>query len=91
MSNFKKGKILERYFKGVANHRRIDILVLISKNDGITVEQISESLDCNFKTISDHIRRLVVAGLVYKNYKGTKVMHALSSYGKLFITFLKSF
>ncbi|KKT01250.1 MAG: hypothetical protein UV76_C0001G0008 [Candidatus Nomurabacteria bacterium GW2011_GWA2_43_15] len=50
----KTAKQLERHFKGVANHRRIAILLLVAKNPSITLESISESLDCNIKTISEH-------------------------------------
>ena len=87
----KTAKQLERHFKGLANHRRVDILVLVSKNPGITVDGISERLNCNFKTISEHIRKLVQAGLINKKYKGTAVAHSLSPYGQKFIRFVKLF
>jgi len=87
----KTAKQLERYFKGVANHRRIEILRLISNAEGITVEKISEVLDVNFKTISEHIRRLVQAGLVNKKYRGRQVEHYLSPYGKRFLKFIETF
>ncbi len=84
-------KQLERHFKGLANHRRIDILILVSKNPGITVDGISEKLNCNFKTISEHIRRLVQAGLINKKYQGRAVSHSLSPYGQIFLKFIKTF
>ena len=87
----KTAKQLERYFKGVANHRRIEILRLISREEGITVEVISQKLNCNFKTISEHTRRLVQAGLVNKKYRGRRVEHSLSPYGKKFLRFIDSF
>jgi len=87
----KTPKQLERYFKGVANHRRIEILILISKNKGISVDNIYQKLNCNYKTISEHLRRLVQAGLVNKKYKGREVCHYLSPYGKKFLNFIKSF
>lgn len=87
----KTAKQLERYFKGVANHRRIEILELIGKNDGITLEQIAENLNCNIKTISEHTRRLVQAGLVNKKYQGRFIAHFLSPYGKKFLEFTKTF
>ncbi|MEK7123563.1 MAG: winged helix-turn-helix domain-containing protein [Patescibacteria group bacterium] len=87
----KTAKQLERYFKGAANHRRLEILRVIHKNDGITLEQIAETLDCNFKTISEHTRRLVQAGLLNKKYQGREVAHSLSPYGKKFIEFTKTF
>ena len=87
----KTAKQLERHMKGVANHRRIDILFLIGKQDGITLEGIAEHLDCNIKTISEHARRLVQAGLVDKKYQGRTVQHTLSPYGKTFHRFLTTF
>jgi len=87
----KTAKQLERYFKGIANHRRIEILRLIAKNEGISLEGIAESLNCNIKTISEHTRRLVQAGLVNKKYQGRAVAHSLSPYGRKFIKFADTF
>jgi predicted transcriptional regulator len=91
INKLKTAKQLERYFKGVANHRRISILLLVLKNPGISLDGISESLDCNFKTISEHTRRLVQAGLLNKNYKGNTVEHRISPYGKMFCGFICKF
>ncbi len=87
----KTSKQLERYFKGAANHRRITILLLVSKNTGLTLEGIAELLKCNVKTVSEHTRRLVQAGLMNKSYRGRTVEHSLSPYGKRFCTFISSF
>jgi len=87
----KTPKQMERHLKGVANHRRIEILMLIAKNSGITLEDIAEDLRCNIKTISEHTRRLVQAGLVDKKYEGRSVMHTLSPYGKIFYRFIETF
>ena len=87
----KTAKQLERYFKGTANHRRIEILLLVAKEEGITLEKIAENLNCNFKTISDHTRRLAQAGLLNKKYSGRSVNHSLSPYGKEFVKFIKTF
>ena len=87
----KTPKQLERYFKGAANHRRIAILAIVDKNEGLTVEEISSGLDANFKTISQHTKALVHAGLLNKKYLGRQVAHSLSPYGKSFIRFIKSF
>ena len=91
MNKLKTAKQLERYFKGAANHRRIAILLLVLKNPDITLENISENLDCNFKTISEHTRRLVQAGLLNKEYKGRKVQHRISPFGKRFCDFISKF
>ena len=87
----KTAKQLERHFKGMANHRRIDIMLSVAKNEGITVEELAELLKCNFKTVSEHTRRLVGAGLLNKEYRGREVAHALSPYGRVFVDFVKSF
>lgn len=77
----KTSKQLERHFKGIANHRRIDILFMVRDSEGITLEEMSDRLGVNFKTLSEHTRRLVVAGLLVKKYQGRKVAHFLSPYG----------
>jgi len=87
----KTSKQLERYFKGAANHRRIDILLVVERNDGIVVEEIADMLKANFKTISQHTKALVQAGLLNKKYRGRHVTHSLSPYGKSFLTFMKTF
>lgn len=88
--NIKTSKQFERYFKGVANHRRISILLFVSKNPGVTLDQISQKLDFNLKTTSEHSRRLVQAGLLNKEYKGRRVEHRLSPYGKIFCNFINN-
>jgi predicted transcriptional regulator len=87
----KTSKQLERCFKGVANHHRIDILLIVKNNDGITVDKIAELLNANFKTISQHTHSLVRAGLLNKKYVGRQVNHSLSPYGKSFIKFMQTF
>lgn len=87
----KTAKQLERYFKGVANHRRIEILLLVDRSDGIVLEKIAEDLNGNIKTISEHTRRLVHAGLLNKKYQGRTVTHSLSPYGKRMLTFAETF
>ncbi|OGC85276.1 hypothetical protein A3F55_00680 [Candidatus Adlerbacteria bacterium RIFCSPHIGHO2_12_FULL_53_18] len=91
MRSPKTPKQLERHLKGVSNHRRIEILLLVAKRDGISVDEISTTLNCNFKTISSHTHRLVQAGLLEKKYFGQNVLHSLSPYGKQIHLFLQSF
>ena len=87
----KTPKQLERYFKGASNHWRISILLTVAKNEGITVEELTEILDGDFKNISQHTHRLVRAGLLNKKYRGKNVVHSLSPYGKKFVEFMKTF
>ena len=77
--------------KGVSNHRRIEILRLVGEWEGISLEDIADELECNIKTISEHTRRLVQAGLVNKKYQGRNVAHSLSPYGRRIIAFINAF
>lgn len=90
MKKVKTAKQMERHLKGVANHYRIEILLIIAKQDGITLDGLVERLNASQKTLSEHTRRLTQAGLITKKYRGRFVDHSLSPYGKLFIDFLKS-
>ncbi|HBV32969.1 TPA: hypothetical protein DEB72_00350 [Patescibacteria group bacterium] len=91
MGKVKTAKQMERHLKGIANHYRIEILLLIAERDGITLEDIVETLGANEKTIGEHTRRLYQAGLINKKYRGKFVEHTLSPYGKTFVRFLQSF
>lgn len=86
----KTSRQLEKHIKGVSNHWRIDILVLVANEEGLTLEGICERLGGNIKTISEHTRRLQNAGLINKKYLGKSVAHSLSPYGKMFIEFLRT-
>ena len=66
IKSMKTSKQLERHFKGIANHWRIEILLLVNKSDGLSLDQIAKELGGNLKTIGEHTRRLVHAGLLNK-------------------------
>jgi len=91
MAKIKTAKQMERHLKGISNHYRIGILLLIAERDSITLEDIVEALDANEKTIGEHTRRLYHAGLLNKKYRGKFVEHTLSPYGKTFVRFLQLF
>ena len=90
-NKLKTPKQIERHIKGVANHRRIEILFTIAGNTDISLEEIADKLSCNIKTTSEHTRRLVQAGLVNKKYRGQSVLHTLTPYGRIFYKFIKIF
>lgn len=82
---------LQQYFKGIANHRRIEILLLLNKKDGLCLEDISEKLKVNVKTISGHTKTLVASHLINKKYKGRFISHSLTNHGKKMIDIIKKF
>ena len=86
----KTAKQLERHFKGVANHRRIEILMLAHKQPELALMEIADALRINFKTASEHVRRLAIAGLVMKRHDGASVRHALTDTGIHILKFLRT-
>lgn len=87
----KTPKNLERYFKGVSNHRRIQVLLLVAHRPGIILDDIVKGLSANEKTIGEHVRRLALAGLVEKSHAGRMVEHRLTPYGRVFAEFIRKF
>ena len=86
----KTSKQIERHFKGIANHWRIEVMFLLANESGLSLDKIAKSLNANFQTMAEHVRRLHQAGLVDKKYHGREVHHSLSPYGKKFISFLRT-
>ena len=84
-----KTRHLERIVKGFANHRRIQIMDLISGSPELSLMDISAKLKLNIKTASEHIRRLAIAGLVLKRNRGVNVLHKLSPRGLVILKFLR--
>jgi predicted transcriptional regulator len=77
----------EKMFKGAANHRRMEMLALLSKKSALSTEDISTSLGVNYHTGARHLRRLVRSGLVYAKRDGGNLSHFLSPLGKAILTF----
>ena len=81
---------LERIAKGFANHRRIEILELLKESPELSVVDISEKLKVNFRTASEHIKRLATAGFVIKRSDGPSVRHKITERGIAVLKFLRS-
>lgn len=81
---------LEKITKGIANHRRIEIIALLEKYPELSVMEIAERLKVNFKTIAEHTQKLTHAGLVMKRNDANAVRHALTRLGKSILKFLRT-
>lgn len=79
---------LERIVRGFSNHRRIQILVMLKKIPELSVDEIADGLDINFRTASEHIRRLAAAGLVIKRNEGNSVRHKITPRAEFILIFL---
>lgn len=90
--NRKKGneyRRLERIVKGFANHRRIQIMDLIKLQPELSVDEIAERLNTGYFNVSDHVRKMAIAGLVLKRNDGNNVRHKLTSRGQTILEFCK--
>jgi len=76
--------------RAAGNHRRIEILDLLDQNPELSVSEIAEKLKINFKTASEHIRRLTIAGFIMKRSQGKNIRHKLTIRGKNILTFLRT-
>lgn len=66
------------------------MVALLERRPELSLIEIADALNINFKTASEHIRRLTHAGLVMKRNEGRKVRHALSPRGRNILTFLRT-
>ena len=87
--NTARRREVENIMKGAANHRRLQILELLLEEPGLSVLDIAGELDADFRTISQHTRRLARAGLVTKEYEGRIVHHLVTPRGKNILTFCR--
>ena len=83
-------KRIEGTVRGFSNHRRVQIIELLSKKPELSVVEISDLLKVNFKTTSQHITRLALAGLVMKRSDRTSIRHKLTSRGEDVLKFCRT-
>lgn len=81
---------LERIVKGFANHRRIEILELLKKSPEMSLADIAKILDINFRTASEHLRKMATAGFVLKRSEGLVVRHRITERGLATLKFIKT-
>ena len=81
---------LERIVKGFSNHRRIQVLSILDGEPQLSLDEITDRTHINYKTASEHVRRLALSGLVYKRSDSHSVRHVLSARGKQVLKFLRT-
>ena len=60
---------------------------LLQRNPELSVEEVAEKIKVNFKTVSEHLRRLAAAGLILKRYEAQTVRHKLTDRGQSILKF----
>lgn len=76
--------------KGAANNHRVRILVLLSETPDLSVSDLAEMLNINFRTASEHTKKLSTTGLIEKHYNQQSVTHRLTRLGEKVLVFIKS-
>lgn len=84
-----RSRKLERIVKGFASHRRIEMLELLARKPELSLGEVSEALEIQLKTASEHLRRLALSGLVIKRHAGRVVHHALAPRAKPILKLLR--
>jgi predicted transcriptional regulator len=85
----KSYKDLERIIKGTANHRRIQLLDKINETPELSVEDLAGKFDIDYRTVSSHLKRLEISGLVMKRSEGHRTRHKVTNRGAKMLKFLK--
>lgn len=84
-------RVLERLVRGISCHRRIQILKLVDvSHDAPSLLTIAREVRTDFRVVSEHVRRLVAAGLDAKQTRGRAVLHDITPVGKRVLSFLRS-
>ena len=81
---------LERITKAVANHRRIRVLQLLDNEPELTLSDICSRLEMKIKNGSEHVRKLMITGLVLKRRKYKFVHHRITNRGKQILSMLQN-
>ena len=81
---------MQRFLRSFASKRRIDILLLIEKENNLSIREISKKLRTGEQNISLHTFKLLNAGLIAKMQLKNKVVHTLTSRGKFILAFIKN-
>ena len=83
-----KKRALEQILRSFSNHRRIEILVLLSLNPELSVSEISEKLQITLKLASFYTKKLTISGLIMKKSRGKEIRHKLTKRGEYILQFL---
>ena len=90
MCDMKKFNQIEYIVKGFANKRRIEIIFLLKKKPELSVKEISDAINMDYKNTSAHLLKMMATGLVAKRNTQRDVRHKLTNKGEKVFEFLKS-
>lgn len=80
---------IEKVMKGMANKRRLQILVLLDEEGGLTLSDISERLNMGYLNVSDHARKMIASGLISRKNEGVTIHLSITTLGRNILVFCK--
>lgn len=87
--SFKDSKNIEIIVKGFANFRRVQILDLLQGNKSLSLNDIAYKLKIGFRAASQHLDKMLRAGLIVKSRSGASVLHNLTPRGAEILKFIQ--
>jgi len=69
----------DQVFKAIADQNRRKILNLLKKHGTLTAGEISEHFDFSKASLSEHLKILRMAGLIYATKKGQYIHYRLNT------------
>ena len=80
---------LERFCNSFSSRKRIEILDLLSKQDNLTLKEITEKIHAEKQNASLHTFKLLNEGLIAKRKNKTNVEHIITKRGLFILNFIK--
>ncbi len=81
---------LNYFFSAIASRKRIDILLLLSEKENLSLKEISKSINTIQQNTSLHVFKLLNNGILMKRQKGIEVEHKLTNKGKKIVSFIRN-
>ena len=77
---------LERYFRAVANHRRLEMLQVLNRRGPLPLYQVAAAVHLSVKTTNKHLTQLLHTGFVSRTRQGLFVLYRLEDEAKPLVT-----
>jgi len=71
-------KDLEKFFKAVANYRRLKILKHLLSGEKATLEELAQAADLSYRSTSKHLLLLESRGFLSRETLGLKVIYKIA-------------
>ena len=81
---------LECVVKGIANVQRIRILQLVESDQSLSLRDVCEILELDYANGCEHIKKMVLAGMVIKRRRNSSLCHLITGRGRQALLYLRS-